>query len=144
MSAGLSWFWFRRGLWHEGRRWLETTLAGSTPETSATASALTGLGTLAWAQGDYVGAPARLEESVVLSRRRQATDELGVALMFLSMQVLGQGDVAVARRFIDESLGHLRSSASTVAFGLALASAGGVALASGDHDARPCRPRRKR
>src|SRR5262249_42546257 len=124
MSADLWWFWFRRGLWHEGRRWLETTIAGCGQEAPEVVRALTGLGTLAWAQGDYVGARARLDESVAVGRRLGLAKDLGIALMFLSMQLLGQGDGAGARLLVDESVAQLRKSTSPVALGLALASSG--------------------
>jgi hypothetical protein len=80
-------------LWHERWRWLETVIAGCGAESPEVVRAPTGLGTLAWAQGDHLGAQARLEESVTLARRFALNDDIGIASNFLTMEVLGQGDV---------------------------------------------------
>jgi predicted ATPase/DNA-binding CsgD family transcriptional regulator len=134
-ASGLWWFWFRAGLWHEGRLRLETLLAGCGEESPAMVRALTGLGALAWAQGDHVAAQARLEESVALARRLQLSDDVGIATTFLSMEILGQGDESRARQLVDESVARLRDSTQQVAFALSLASVGSVELAVGDHAA---------
>ncbi|HEY1296441.1 MAG TPA: LuxR C-terminal-related transcriptional regulator [Chloroflexota bacterium] len=133
MAAGLWWFWFRRGLWHEGRRWLETVLGSYQGESPTLVRILTGLGTLSWVQGDYVGAHARLQQSVALGRRLGLDEELAIALMFTSMDMLGQGDAETAKRLVEESVARLRPSRDRVGLGLALASVGAVALAAGDY-----------
>jgi non-specific serine/threonine protein kinase len=135
MAAGLWWFWFRRGLWHEGRRWLETVLGVYEEESPSLVRVLTGLGTLSWAQGDYVGARTRLEQSVALGRDLGLDEELAMALMFTSMEVLGQGNAEKARQLVEESVARLRPTGHHVGLGLALASTGTVALAAGDYAA---------
>ncbi len=135
MAAALWWFWFRVGAWREGRRWLERVLSGTGgPASPARARVLLGLGTLAWAQGDHPLATASLEECIVLSRRFGEHHDLGLALQFLSMEVLGQGDTAEALRTVTEGVAELRLVADEqpVALALALASQGVAEVAAGD------------
>jgi non-specific serine/threonine protein kinase len=135
MAASLWWFWFRAGLWIEGRQLLERVLASADgPPTPARARGLLGLGVLAWAQGDHRLAGAVLSESVALSRRLR-TPDLGLALQFLAMETLSQGDLLRARQLVDESVLLLRQGDSSVGLAVALASQGVVGLAERDIDA---------
>jgi predicted ATPase/class 3 adenylate cyclase len=69
LVGALHWFWWVRGYWSEGRKWLEGALSrGKGASAPARAKALCGAGNLAGFQGDYAQAKARLEESLVLFR----------------------------------------------------------------------------
>ena len=79
MAGALQPFWFRRGRWSEGRRWLEEALAlepGSTVNPSIQANALYGAGMLARFQGDFARARMLCEQS--LSLYRALADQTGV------------------------------------------------------------------
>jgi non-specific serine/threonine protein kinase len=55
LAGAFWWFWYVRGYFGEGRRWLSALLA-TAPESHAAATrakALTGAGSLAWRQSDY-------------------------------------------------------------------------------------------
>jgi predicted ATPase/DNA-binding CsgD family transcriptional regulator len=71
MAGALQPFWFRRGRWSEGRRWLEDSLAmesSSTLNQSIRANALYGAGMLARFQGDFAHARMLCEQSLEIYR----------------------------------------------------------------------------
>ena len=70
LAGNLHWFWYLRGHWSEGRRWLEDALVrgDATTRTAARMKALAGAGILAFALGDHIGARDRLGESVAIGR----------------------------------------------------------------------------
>ncbi len=78
LAARLSWFWYLRGHYREGREWLDQALARATDAPAAVrARALFGAGELAFLQCDYRAAGEHLGESARLSRA--LGDERGVA-----------------------------------------------------------------
>ncbi len=79
IAGALQPFWFRRGRWSEGRRWLEDSLAmesSSTLNQSIRANALYGAGMLARFQGDFARARMLCEQSLALYR--SLADQTGV------------------------------------------------------------------
>jgi non-specific serine/threonine protein kinase len=79
MAGALQPFWFRRGHWSEGRRWLEDSLAmesNATLNQSIRANALYGAGMLARFQGDFARARMLCEQSLALYR--SLADQTGV------------------------------------------------------------------
>jgi predicted ATPase/DNA-binding NarL/FixJ family response regulator len=71
MAGALQPFWFRRGRWSEGRRWLEDSLAMESSPTlnqSIRANALYGAGKLARFQGDFAHARMSCEQSLAIYR----------------------------------------------------------------------------
>ncbi len=79
MAGALQPFWFRRGRWSEGRRWLEDSLAMESSPTlnqSIRANALYGAGTLARFQGDFAHARMLCEQSLEIYRT--LADQTGV------------------------------------------------------------------
>jgi predicted ATPase/DNA-binding CsgD family transcriptional regulator len=79
MAGALQPFWFRRGRWSEGRRWLEHSLvieSNATLNQSVRANALYGAGMLARFQGDLVRARMLCEQSLEIYR--SLADQTGV------------------------------------------------------------------
>ena len=79
MAGALQAFWFRRGRWSEGRRWLEDSLAmesNSPLNQYIQANALYGAGMLARFQGDFARARMLCEQSLTLYRT--LADQTGV------------------------------------------------------------------
>ncbi|MDP9380988.1 MAG: AAA family ATPase [Chloroflexota bacterium] len=68
MGWGLARFWWMRGHFSEGRRWMEMLLAQDPPPSARAWAQLT-LGVLAYGQADYERAAPAIEESLVLYRR---------------------------------------------------------------------------
>jgi predicted ATPase/DNA-binding CsgD family transcriptional regulator len=99
------WFWYLRGYWSEGRRWLESALGLAQAEgpTAARAKALYAAGNLAYYQDDYAIARSLLEESVQIYRKLGNKTELANALGALGVLLHVQGDLVTARPLLEES-----------------------------------------
>ncbi len=132
--AALGWFWFLRGHWSEGRRWLATTLGLPQAERStvARANVLNHAGTLALYQNDYVAARPLLEESVTLCRTLNAQRELANALSSLGWLLHLQGEGESARPLLEESEALCRASASIWELSYLLRQLGLIAWSQGD------------
>jgi len=106
MAGALQPFWFRRGHWSEGRRWLEESLAmdsGATQNRFFRAKALYEAGMLARFQGDFARARMLCEQS--LASYRALTDKMGVlkALEQLSRISAFQEDQTARDAFLAEA-----------------------------------------
>ena len=103
--GALSWFWYLRGYWSEGRGWLEGALglAQAGGLTSARAKALHGAGNLAYYQDDYAIARSLLEESVQIYRKLGNKREFADVLGALGVLLHVQGDLVTARPLLEES-----------------------------------------
>jgi DNA-binding CsgD family transcriptional regulator len=117
MAGALQPFWFRRGQWSEGRRWLEDSLAmesnaALTPTIHA--NALYGAGMLARFQGDFSRARMLLEQS--LTSYRVLADETGAlkALVELSRIAAFQDDQTAKKAFLSEAASLLETLPDTV------------------------------
>jgi predicted ATPase/DNA-binding CsgD family transcriptional regulator len=112
--GALWWFWYLRGYWSEGRRWLEGALglAQAESSTAARAKALYGAGNLAYYQDDYAAGRLLLEESIEIYRKLENKRELASALGALGVLVHLQGDLVTARPLLEESEMLLRTLGS--------------------------------
>jgi non-specific serine/threonine protein kinase len=111
LANALSYFWFVRGYWSEGRGWLEEALAGNADAPSpARAKVLKMLALLAVEQGDHERAEACAEEALALYRG--LGDQKGAAdsLCELGWASLYQGDYEQAEALLEESLAAARKS----------------------------------
>jgi predicted ATPase/DNA-binding CsgD family transcriptional regulator len=118
MAGALQPFWFRRGHWSEGRRWLEDSLAmesGSTLNQSIRANALYGAGMLARFQGDFARARMFCEQSLTLYRA--LADQTGVlkSLVQLGRIVAFQDDQPALKTVMEEAASLIGSLPDTVA-----------------------------
>ncbi|MEA2488577.1 MAG: hypothetical protein QOH21_369, partial [Acidobacteriota bacterium] len=83
LGAALWWFWYLRGNYAEGRRWLDAVLAVPGGEgVPVRAKAMTGAGALAFLQCDYDRATALLDQSIALSRQHGDPMSLAQSLQF--------------------------------------------------------------
>jgi len=106
MAGALQPFWFRRGHWSEGRRWLEESLAmdsGAVQNQFFRAKALYEAGMLARFQGDFARARMLCEQS--LASYRTLVDKMGVlkALAQLSRISGFQDDQTATNAFLAEA-----------------------------------------
>ena len=106
MAGALQPFWFTRGYWSEGRRWLEESLAmdsGATLDQAVHAKALYGAGMLARFQGDFARARMLCEQSLALYRA--LADQTGVlkTLVQLSRITAFQDDQTAMKAFLAEA-----------------------------------------
>jgi tetratricopeptide (TPR) repeat protein len=110
LEGALGWFWYVRGHFVEGGRWLDETLSADegVPDL-VRAKALNNAGNLAHMQGDFERARRLLQESLALYR--ELGDEEGTArsLYYLGwMDLNWQGHIERARRLLEESLETFR------------------------------------
>ncbi|HEV2124748.1 MAG TPA: tetratricopeptide repeat protein [Chloroflexota bacterium] len=112
LVGALHWFWYLRGHWGEGRRWLERalTLAPDRSVTAAGTKTLAGAGILAFAQSDYPAARAWLQESLAGCEERGDVAGSAYALHFLGMAALLPGEAAAARALLKESVSAFRQA----------------------------------
>jgi predicted ATPase/class 3 adenylate cyclase len=106
LAAALWRFWYVRGHFAEGRRWLTQLLALPTAamRTATRANALNGAGGLARPQGDYAAARGLHQECLAI--RRELGDQHGIAgsLNNLGLVARYQGAYADARRLFEEAI----------------------------------------
>jgi non-specific serine/threonine protein kinase len=98
LGASLWWSWYLRGLYSEGRRWLEQLLAIPGGEAIPIRSkAMTGAGALAFLQCDYDEATAMLDAAIELSRTHGDPMSLAQSLQF-------RGSIARERAEYDHAI----------------------------------------
>jgi predicted ATPase len=103
LCARLWRFWWIRGHLSEGRQWLDEALAVVEDDECAYASALTGAGVLARAQGAYDVAAAFLGRAAARSRETGDRHALALALINLGNVAADQGDPDAAWKMFQES-----------------------------------------
>ena len=119
LAGNLCHFWYFRGLWSEGRDWLEHFLKKDTPGEEkrsreamlARSKALAGL---AWLQdeGESGREVSLYSESLELCRQMDPPDHWGEALALrgLAVALYNQGDQEKAAKLFDESLATFREA----------------------------------
>src|SRR5215217_999328 len=135
LSGALWRFWWMRGHYSEGRRWLEEALAKDGRPSAARAKALEAVGWLADDQGDIDRAVAAAEEGLSLSAR--AKIESSVTASFLCM--LGSAayvhaDHEQAARLYEVSLALSREARDERGVASSLLQLGNVSGDRGDHE----------
>jgi predicted ATPase/class 3 adenylate cyclase len=135
LSGALWRFWWMRGLYSEGRRWLEEALAKDGRASAVRAKALEAVGWLADDQGDIDRAVAAAEEGLRLSAR--AKIESSVTASFLRM--LGSaayvhGNHEQAARLYEESLALSREARDERGVASSLLQLGNVSGDRGNHE----------
>ncbi len=104
--TGALWrYWFMRGYYSEGRRWLEAALElpQANKQTAARAKALCGAGWLSsFLLGDAVSTRFLLEESAALFRELGDEGGLAEALSELAEGIYHRSDIAAARTLLEE------------------------------------------
>ncbi len=134
LAGGLWWFWYLRGHWSEGRRWLERALARNVgAPAAARARALVGVGTLAHFQGDDARAVAVTEEGLALWRQVGDPRGAGYALLLLGAVAEDRGDYDPAVPLLEEALSLLRDAGYQALATQTLYHLGVVTHGQGDH-----------
>jgi predicted ATPase/Tfp pilus assembly protein PilF len=113
LGGALSWFWWMRSHYSEGRRWLEEVLAmEGTVSPESRAMALAGAGWLASEQGDYDRAQGACEEGLELlaHEARKASEAKIFLLTCLGWAALMREDHERATRLLEESLALSRET----------------------------------
>lgn len=129
--AGELWmFWYMRGYFGEGRRYLSALLDNTlpTPPRVARAKALLGAGQLARAQADHVTARGLMDESI--AAYQELGDTAGSAFAFFGAGFVAdmQEDYEEARRYFEAALRLARDTHNRYAVALTLHHLGLIAL----------------
>jgi len=134
LAAALWEFWNAHTHWGEGRKWLETALAGSRDINSVIrVRALYGEGLLAWRQGDYGRAMALYEKSLALARELGDQKGVAMALHGRGLVTTWQGDFDAATALFEESLEVSRKLGDKWFMAVVLANMGTAARREGNY-----------
>ena len=130
----LTWYWYRRGYFEEGRTWCERVLAsaaarGDTPER---AMALMGSGMMAMWQGDLKTAFAKADESLAIWQQLEDERGLPIALMWNGIVLINMGVDKAAHPVLKQAQGSFRESGDSYFYAVTLVHLGNVALGLGD------------
>jgi predicted ATPase/class 3 adenylate cyclase len=134
--AGTLWrFWWMRGHYDEGRRWLEEALAKDGGAPVARTKALEAVGWLADDQGDIDRAVAAAEEGLRISARAQIPSRVTASfLRMLGSAAYVRGDHDQAARLYEDSLTLSREAGDERSVASSLLQLGNVSGDRGDHE----------
>jgi predicted ATPase/DNA-binding SARP family transcriptional activator len=126
-ATGLVSFWAARGLYSEGREWMELFL-GAPAQPALRVIAFNAAGRLAQAQGDFAAARQKIEHAYRVAR--EAGDDFGAARTLNNLGTLAhdQGDLSTARRHYELSLEGMREKGTPYLIGSVLCNLGELFL----------------
>jgi len=134
LAAALRLFWDYHTHWAEGRKWLETALAGSRDiKSTARVMALYADGLLVGRQGDYGRAMALHGESLALARELGDQKGIAQALLGRGLATMWQGDFDATTALFEESLELSRELEDKRFMAITLANMGVVAQRKRDY-----------
>jgi predicted ATPase len=137
LGGALWWFWWMRGYYSEGRRWLQEALAIEGRGSPATrAMALAGVGYLADIQGDLDRAQEAYQEGleVLEHEGREASEAKLYVLVGLGAVALDREDHSRAAPLFEESLALSREMSDTWWLAVSLMLLGLVSHSRGDSE----------
>ena len=128
LAVALREFWFARGYYAEGLRWLDAAVEGSVGERSARLKALRAAADLAAKGGDVASARAYAEEGLGLARAAEDHAAIADLMRVLASEARQRGDAHEHDALIAEGLTHAREAGDLPLAGRFLAGAGIAAL----------------
>ncbi|HEX8230600.1 MAG TPA: tetratricopeptide repeat protein [Chloroflexia bacterium] len=134
--AGMLWrFWYVRGYFTEGRRWLSQFLSmpGAEERNSARAKALNGAGNLAYNQADYPTAQTLHEESMAISKELDDKLNFAASLNNIGIILRRRGEYARARLMFEEAIETNRTIGNPHWQAINLNNLGNVLFDQGDY-----------
>jgi len=135
LSGALWGFWWMRGHYSEGRRWLEEALAKDGRASAVRAKALEAVGWLADDQGDIDRAAAAAEEGLSLSARVKIESSVTASfLRMLGSAAYVHGNHEQAARLYEESLALSREARDERGVASSLLQLGNVSGDRGNHE----------
>ena len=133
IDAGIRHFWWTRGYWSEGRRWLDSALAaGTESDPQLRFEPLWGAGLLAMWQGDVERGSAVAEEMLALATEEDA--RRSGAMHFAGMVAEAHEDLDHAVELYEESARLARENGDTGILTIAVNNLGIIASHRGDHE----------
>ena len=133
LAAAVFWFWIRRGLFEEGKLWLEQALAAATHTSrSLRAQVLIGIAHMYYFQGHSF--EAVIDEALSLGRADNDPWIVSHALFVRGLSALHCGDNERALACAVEAREAANASGDTLQHGAPLVILAGIAASSGDLD----------
>ena len=133
ICAAIRHFWWTRGYWSEGRRWLDSALAaGTESDPQLRFEPLWGAGLLAMWQGDVERGSAVAEEMLALATEEDA--RRAGAMHFAGMVAGAHEDLDHAVELYEESARLAREHGDTGILTIAVNNLGSIASDRGDHE----------
>ena len=135
LAGALFWFWMKRGLFEEGKLWLERALAVAVQAPGPLrARALIGLAHMHYFEGRYAETEAQATEALSLGHQDGDAWVVSFALFLQGLAALGVGDLDKAAARAQEAREAADASGEGVQHIGPLFVLANVALLSGDHD----------
>lgn len=130
----LTWFWYRRGYFHEGRRWAERVLASpaAREDSLGRAMVLQGCSLLAMWQVDLPTARSRADECLELWEHLEDDHLLGIALMNSGIVLINMGEDSSAYPDLERAQALLKAIDDPYFYAITQVHLGNVALGLGD------------
>ena len=133
LAAALFFYWTKRGLFDEGRSWLERAVAVGAPG-SHHARALIGLGHMAYWQGRLTEMAAHNEQALLLGRAHGDEVAVAYALFGLALFAFETGDFERAVAHAEAARAVDAASGNATLLGAPLIVLGNLALVVGDQE----------
>jgi tetratricopeptide (TPR) repeat protein len=135
LLATLTWFWYRRGFFTEGRIWTEQILASMDVEPSfGYAAALQMSSRMALWRGDLDIAVTRARESLILWQRLEEEQSMPMSLMENAIILINIGKDREAHALLKEAVSLFRESGKPYFHAISLVHLGNVSLGLGNPD----------
>jgi predicted ATPase len=132
----LMWFWYRRGYFHQGRRWAERVLQSPAARDAGMgrAMALRAGSLLAMWQADLPTARARADEGLQLWSRAEEDQTLAMSLMNRGIVLINMGEDQEAHPLLKQAQEIFKQVDDPYFYAITLVHLGNVALGLGDPD----------
>jgi predicted ATPase len=129
----LTWFWYRRGFFNEGRTWTDRLLAASAGEPKPIrAAALQMSSRMAMWRGDLVSAVTRAKESLTLWQRLEDEQKVPMSLMETGVVLINIGNDREAHTLLKEAEALFKETSVSYFHAITLVHLGNVALGLGN------------
>jgi predicted ATPase len=134
LIAYLTWFWYRRGYFHEGRRWAEQVLDSPAAREGSLgrAMALQGCSLLALWQADLMTARSRADECLQLWQGLRDDHFLGIAFMNSGIVLINMGEDSAAHPVLVKAQELFKAVDDPFFYAITLVHLGNVALGLGN------------
>ncbi|HSL44604.1 MAG TPA: tetratricopeptide repeat protein [Anaerolineales bacterium] len=135
LLATLTWFWYRRGFFSEGRMWTEQILASADTEPGPErAAAIQMSSRMALWRGDLHIAVMRAKESLILWQRLEDEHSVPMSLMETAVVLINMGNDSEAHTLLKEAEFLFRESGKSYFRAITLVHLGNVSLGLGNPD----------
>lgn len=133
--ATLTWFWYRRGFFSEGRVWTDRLLAASNDETIAIrAAALQMSSRMAMWRGDLKNAVDRASKSLTVWQRLEDEQKIPMSLMETAVTLINVGNDREAHTLLKEAAALFRENNISYFHAITLVHLGNASLGLGKPD----------